>query len=457
MFSIFTIATIAIRKTISTTIFGRAEELSDEDRGVREKGGRRTTEAQRARRREGTEKRGKGEWGVWRGECTASGWLVGSGGARLSWLTMRRKTSEWHYFKAAVKTYADGELPNYLIHSRTLMRTNQLCAFFGLLLTVHMNAAYAAPINPQSILVSNVDGNGRGEILEFSRAGVVLQKFLVPTGAGSLNNINIGDIAMARNGKLQIFNGRFEPYLTTLTPQAASGAATFEHHTMAGWSHTGHTGIAIDEGRNAIYVNDMSTVPPGSPSGIIEFDANSFTATRRITGGYTGVTLGQDGLLYASYPPTNPGNHMLDVIDPNSFSILRTVELPRSHVPSGPRVTFTGYAVDAQGNIYGAEGADNGLGISKFTPDGIRVKFLEVNITFPWLHDLALSENGELVTLSQHGDVIVTTTELNSYTSFRYESIRPQTSYVAWAVVPEPSGIVLLMLAAVLSLGGRRW
>jgi hypothetical protein len=329
------------------------------------------------------------------------------------------------------------------------MIRRELRTFFTGLLAMYAYASPAAPINSQSILVSYVDV--RSNVAEFSRAGTVLQNFVVPTGTGSLTNTDIEDIAMGRNGKLQIFNGRFSPFLTTLTPQSAPGAATFEHHTIAGWSHSGWTGIAIDEGRNAIYVNDMSTASPGGPAGIIQFDANTYVATRKKSGEYTGVILGRDGLLYASYPPTHPGNHMLDVIDPNSFSVLRTITLPRSHSPTGSDVTFTGYAVDAQGFIYGTEGEDFGHGISKFSPDGTRIKYLSVNISFPWLRDLALSPDGNLVTLSQDGDVVMTSTALDSYTSFRSELIHHRPVSVAWAVttVPEPGALWLIVCGVV--------
>jgi hypothetical protein len=192
----------------------------------------------------------------------------------------------------------------------------------------------------------------------------------------------------------------------------------------------------------------MTTAGTGAPNGIIRFDTDTFAAKRYLSGtengqgDYTKVTLGQDGLLYASYPPLHPGNNMLDVIDPSSFRILRTVYLPDSHTPTSFPITYTGFAVDAQGNIYATEGEDWGEGISKFSPQGVWLKYLEVNISYPWLHDLALSPNGELLTLSQDGDVVMTTTDLDSYTSFRNSLLGFNEGFVAWAqAVPEPAAL----------------
>lgn len=308
---------------------------------------------------------------------------------------------------------------------------------------------HASPINAQSILVSHITENGRGEIIEFSRTGNVLQSFMVPTGTGGVLNSDIRALQMDQTGNVQIFNGTFTPYLTTMTPQAATGAGTFNSHTIAGWSVIGNTSygsVAIDSARNAIYVNDMATASPGGATGIVRFDSNTFVATRPQIGEYTKVILGQDGLLYGAYPATHPGNNVLDVFDPNSFTLLRTVTLPTNGL-----ITFTGFAVDAQGYIYAAEGREWGNGIGKFNPDGSSAKYLRLDISMPWLHDLALSADGQLVSLSHFGDVVMTTTNLNSYTTFRNSSIASDHSFVAWATVPELSTF-RLSLCAIISI-----
>jgi len=315
----------------------------------------------------------------------------------------------------------------------------------------------AAPIDSQDILVSHITGNGRGEIIEFSRTGAVKQSFLVPSGTGSATNVDLRDLEMDKYGRLQIFSGTFSPHLTTLTPRSAPGAATFEHHTIAGWSVVGNTAygaVAIDAARNQIYVNDMATASPGGATGIIRFDSNSYSATRVKSGEYTKVALGLDGLLYASFPATMSGNNKLDVIDPTSYSVLRTVTLPTNGL-----ITYTGFAVDGQGTIYATEGREWGTGISKFSPQGTLIKHLSIDVSDPWLHDLALSPDGMLVTLSHFGDVAVTTTDLNSFTTFRSSSLgNSDHTFVAWAVatVPEPNTLWFFVCGSLAILPVRR-
>jgi hypothetical protein len=329
------------------------------------------------------------------------------------------------------------------------MTNSQLRSFLTLIACTHWGVARAAPINSQSILVSAF--NNRPEVIEFTRTGTVLQTFRVSPGPGGFSNGLIGDLAMGRDGRIHIFNGTLNPQLTTLTPLSAPGAATYEHHTIADLDQSSdHSGIAIDEARNAIYLNDVTGSGSGSPNGIVQFDSNTFVATRKKSGNYGGLTLGQDGLLYAAYPLSTAGNDTLDVFDPSTFTRLRTVTLANVD-----HVAYTGLAVDALGYIYCAEGRDFGHRISKFSPDGTRIKSLHISIPNSWLQDLALSPDGLLVTLSQHGDVVITDTNLNSYTSFQNELVDSISSHVAWAVVtiPEPNTAGLLIAGAGVLIG----
>lgn len=334
------------------------------------------------------------------------------------------------------------------------MTNSQLRTFLTLIACMYWGVARAAPINSQSILVSAF--NNRPEVIEFTRTGTVLQTFRVSPGPGGFSNGLIGDLAMGRDGRIHIFNGTLNPQLTTLTPLSAPGAATYEHHTIANLNQSSdHSGIAIDEARNAIYLNDVASSLSSLPNGIVRFDSHTFAATRKKSGNYGGLTLGQDGLLYAAYPLSTAGNDTLDVFDPSTFARLRTITLANpDHIP------YTGLAVDALGYIYCAEGRDDGHRISKFNPDGTRIKYLNVTISNPWLQDLALSPDGLLVTLSQHGDVIITDTNLNSYTSFRNDLVESISSHVAWAVVtiPEPNAVGLLIAGAsvLIGIGARR-
>jgi hypothetical protein len=110
---------------------------------------------------------------------------------------------------------------------------------FGLL--VASRIVQAAPIDPQSILVSHPDAQGLSRIFEFSRSGTLRQSFLIPPATGGA-----GALEMDRDGTVQFFNqGRS---WTTLTPQSAAGAASYVSHTIAGWSLVGVTyygGVAI--------------------------------------------------------------------------------------------------------------------------------------------------------------------------------------------------------------------
>ena len=136
-----------------------------------------------------------------------------------------------------------------------------------------------------------------------------MQTFTVPVAPGGDSYAR--GIGTDVNGNVQIYNGTFSPYLTTLNP---AGAGSFTNHTFAGWStvndlHFG--GLAVNG--NFAYATDMVTDNPGgSPNGIVRFDLTTFAATRFASGpangsgDYTTVSQGLNGLLYAPWPGAAP-------------------------------------------------------------------------------------------------------------------------------------------------------
>jgi hypothetical protein len=316
----------------------------------------------------------------------------------------------------------------------------------------------AAPIDPHDILVSTMDGGNqnRGTVAEFTTNGTLVQKFFVQSGTGNPFG-NPHDIVMDDTGNIQILNGSSPSYLTTLTPTAGMGNATYQSHTLTGWDIYGADfggGIAFDAGRQAIYATDRSS-GTGSPKGIVRFDSVTYSATRPLTSPSTSLTdyvklaLGLDGLMYASYPDGSPAGYKLDVIDPSNFTVLRTVTLPIfSH--SFISGDYTGWAVDAVGNIFAVEGEVLDGAISEFNPQGIKIN----SLTTPYssLRDLDLTNDGKLLSLSSGGNVVMTDTNLTSYTTFQNSLISPG-AFAAWAApisVPEPTGFALASFGVVI-------
>lgn len=332
---------------------------------------------------------------------------------------------------------------------------NSRAIFLWLLLMAVVQPTMADPIGDNHLLVSSWN-SGFPQIREYTTSGTLVQTFSVPKNPGA--NL-LRDIALDGLGRIQAYDGTFTPLLTTVTPGSGSGNATFQSHTISGWSTISHDyygGIAVDIARNAVYASDMVTGSGGEANGIVRFDLTTFSASRFLSGpqygsgDYTTVTLGKDGLLYTMYPGLSAGNYKVDVIDPANFTILRTVNLPDSGND------YTGIAVDADGNIYAADeearlGGSNHI-LVRFNPQGIETK-RSMGLPLP-VHDLSISDDGRLVTMLNQGDIYITTTTLDSFSSFNSGIGSAGSAYVIWTV-PEPNSASLLIIA--LMFGSFVW
>ena len=211
-----------------------------------------------------------------------------------------------------------------------------------------------APLSAGNILVSFAYSPDDSRVYQFNNQGQVIQGFLIP----HTSDDDVRDLIVDPQGKVQIFNGTFDPQLTTLTP----ANNTTQDHTFSGWStvnNLSYGGIAAY--RKYIFVTDMFTYGNNGADearGIIRFDTTDYSAVRfsgNYYADYIDLTMGLDGWLYA--PATS---NSIDVYDPVSLALVKKVTLAQS-------ADYRGCAVDAAGNIYMASW--NG-GITKFTGSG---------------------------------------------------------------------------------------
>ena len=319
---------------------------------------------------------------------------------------------------------------------QTLRRGPRCLLALGLSLLLNANTVSANPVLPGDILVSSTTNFGDGTVREFTPAGVLVQTFSIPVAPGG--DTYPRDIAMDSLGRINIWNGTFNPFLTTLTPGGAPGSGSFVHNTLAGWSTINATyfgGIAVSG--NYAYATDMFTFSGGQANGIVRFDLTTFQALRFVQraqnshGDYIDLNMGLDGLLYAIYPGGSPAGNMMDVINPQTMTLVNTVNL---------NMDLGAIAVDQLGNIYATSPFDNR--ILRFNPLGMLTGSLVIG-TFG-LRDLDLSEDGTLLTISSDGQVILSDTSLTSSTSFNIGS--GITFFAAFATVPEPSPSTLTIL-----------
>lgn len=223
-----------------------------------------------------------------------------------------------------------------------------LVALLVIALAVTMDGpASAAPLTAGNLLVAS-----EGELREYARDGGLVQRHAVPD-TGSDGYPHPRSVLVDESGLVQVFNGTFDPYLSTWNPQTGD----WSHHTADSWSIAGITyngGIASWD--RYIYAPDQTT-SGDLTFGIIRFDQRAGYSWERILTGqrHIDLSMGLDGRLYA----LRSSAIVIDVYDPLSLQALDTIVLPQF---------VARIAVGADGTIFAASWS--GGGIQRFDPRG---------------------------------------------------------------------------------------
>jgi WD40 repeat protein len=281
--------------------------------------------------------------------------------------------------------------------------------------------ARAGPLAEGDLLVSDLDTN---VLTEYTTAGVAVQSFTFPDFTGGHRELR--DVYRSPDGNVQAYNGTFTPQLSTLVP--ATGVITSRPY--AGWSTVSNTtygGIgAVGDG---VFVTDMDT--SGAPEkGVVRFSTSGGSTIRFGSNqGYSDLTIGGDGLVYALY--TDIGAK-LDVYNPSNNAFVRTITLDGTIANADVR----GVAVASNGTIYAA--GLNGF-VYSANASGAMLNSRDMGVT--QLTDIDLNDAGVLAVGTAGGHVLLTTTALTGQSSFTAGS-NIATLHVAFTTpltVPEPA------------------
>ena len=248
-----------------------------------------------------------------------------------------------------------------------------------------------AQIGPGNILVSE------NEMLnEYTPEGVLVDSRSIPypTGDHPISE-SARDSVRDEAGDIHVFNGTFDPYLTTLRVETES----WEHHTHPQWdtaNNVSYGGIGVVG--DYIFVTDNLGV-----RGIFRFDQKDFSVELfpdEDSFGFIDLTIGRDGLLYA----LESTEYRVRVFDPETLAELDFLYLSQD---------VRGIAVDSTGEIYGASWDGR---IYHFDPAGTQLNSLHCGVGS--LCDIDIDAFGNLVISSRFGSVVITDTSLQGQTGF---------------------------------------
>ncbi|MEM9080783.1 MAG: hypothetical protein AAGC74_08850 [Verrucomicrobiota bacterium] len=295
---------------------------------------------------------------------------------------------------------------------------------------------HAAALSPGNLLVSS------NEILyEMSPDGSIIQSFAIPYGSG-LHPVteSARDIAMGRDGRVHVYNGTFDPYLSTLNPITG----TWEHRSIPGWTTVNNGSYGgIDILGDQVFLTNMKTF------GEVEDQRSGLVRFNLLTGQITffaetiepiDLTLGYDGLLYALFPGGSPEGSFIDVFDPMTLQPLRTISLADTFGHTGHR----SIAADANGNVYVADWDGD---VQIIDSSGNLIDTLP---TLASHNDIALSTDGSLALSTRFNGIYTTDTNFSNPAPIS----TLENAFVAY-IVPEPAAPSLLGLA-ILSILSKR-
>jgi hypothetical protein len=225
-------------------------------------------------------------------------------------------------------------------------------------------------------------------LYEYTMDGVYAWQTAIPTAPGCCGESR--DLIHLGGDSIAVYNGTFSPILSEY--DINHGAWT--SRAYSGWStvnNVSYGGIALYKG--AIYVTDMYTASPGTPKGIVRFDADGVTVNRYFTGTeYIDVSMGLDGKMYALRNYYGD----LDVIDPETMTKLYMLDL-------GHTSSIRGVAVDSNGDIYGASWDGK---VYRYDAGGVRTGSISTTLSNPTDIDIDLA--GRLLIGSRFGKVALT-------------------------------------------------
>lgn len=252
---------------------------------------------------------------------------------------------------------------------------------------------------PGNILVSNSPlTGGDPKLYEYTAFGQLVREFDIP-------EFEVGgarDLVMDSVAELQIYNGTFEPRLSTFDPHLIPTTLQvrgFESHTeFEGWSTANNkTFGGIASAGNYVFATDVRTNDDTKAErGIVRYDiiTDTFERFHSSQGDIIDITVGLDGLLYTLGPTGSAIGTTVHKYHPVTMELLGNIILPVNH---------RAIAVDANGDIFAVNPnihRYSSVGVPQGTPLG--------DEGIGGLSDIDIDRDGRLLIASHDGHILMT-------------------------------------------------
>ncbi len=299
-------------------------------------------------------------------------------------------------------------------------------ALFIVTMTPVQLYAQATPA-PGNLLVSTDN-----VLHETTLDGVVVQSIDIEHATVRTVTETARDIAAGLDGIVHVYNGMVYPTMSSFDPVEQ----TWSHLDFGYWGSTNNISYGgIDVVGNSVFATDMRG------DGVIVFDTDTGQSLRFAVGtDPIDLTVGLDGLLYVLSPGGSPGGRTVDVYDPETYALIRSIDLTAIFGWTEHRAL----AVDYNGDLFLANwfgdirhvSADGVLLNTISPPCGWTGRDLDCSFT-----DINISENGQLALGTRFGEIILT--DVYFSTTARFE-IGDRTTFVDFVPLPpQPTEVTI--------------
>lgn len=302
-----------------------------------------------------------------------------------------------------------------------------------------VQSAHAGQLTPGNILVSTGQPFQPRTLSEYTRAGQFVQSFTIPYPLSPLPISEIPrDVVVTPDGLAHVYNGTFDPFLSTLNPMSLS----WSHRDHPGWTSIANSTYGgIANFGQYVFATDMNTSSgENTLMGVIRFDMTNGTSQRFAdTIEPIDLNMGLDGLLYAQYPGGSSSGAAVEVYDPVSLNHIR-------HVFFGLEDQHRSLAVSASGEFYLAD--PNG-DIERWSPDATLISRINVCTVAPgrcFLSDIDIAPDGTIIASTTRGRIITIDLNLSNPQLFPV-TFQENPTFVAF--VPEPASAALFLTTAI--------
>jgi hypothetical protein len=308
---------------------------------------------------------------------------------------------------------------------------------------------FASPFTPGDLLVSNAPADGPQTVSEYTPAGSLIQTISVPRLPGQDSTFDtIKGLTVDQNGNLDVYNGEITAGISIYNSKTGKWASA----SIPGLSGGSTSGKIVSSG-NYAFLTDVGDAD-GS-AGIVRYNLQDGSWARFGSGDITqpndgpiDLAISPSGLLYSLNGEGSPSGREIQIYDPNTLQLVRTIDLTDISRTLAP-YAMVQIQVNGDGSIWGNE---------LYSPTALLDSNGDLLKTYTYSQgwfstDFRVGPNGAIAQVDGFDHLYLYDSQMNPIGDFQTGGYFAPGAFLAWVpqAVPEPSPLSLLLPLALLA------